>query len=568
MNTPEEKYLPFLKSLDELGFCSFKLFDDAEIAALKNLYREHFGTKEMSDMYSSHNSNPVEKSRAINNAIKEITSKKTDAVFPGYDFFIGHFVVKAAGTENVFSLHQDWNIVDERKFKSYQIWIPLQLTYPKNGGLFVLPGSHKFFYNYRSGSYGIPVIPFDENIEALVTNIIAPAGNVVAYQNGLFHGSHPNPSNEDRIAVIVNVVEKNAPLYFFQKNEAKNNTDLYSITGETLIKHLPQLEKGNVDASISLTGKTALSPFANEKITSAELASRYHQTFGNIGGAQVKQLHIAVNAELENKLNETGYAVIDLLSTEEVAVFVNEYLLHFGNIERTPGRFTTLQDTTALLKKQMHNFIVRNIDAPLRKFFRDFTIPVSQFYIKKAHTSGDIDIHADSTLLLNHQLEPHYGIWVALVNTDETNGTLTVIPHSHKIQEAFFASSVSSYHVEHTEWLRQFEVPVKLKAGQAVIFDNNLLHNSTANKTDSNRLSFTFRITHFASQYCSFFCLNRDEKSSIEVSEETHNYYMDENWDGNSKQITGKHIGTMQHSILRMSTKELEKLLNLPILSA
>ena len=565
---PEEKYLPFLKSLDQLGFCLFKLFDDAEIAALKNLYEEHFGTKEMRDMYSSHNSNPVEKSLAINKAIKEITAKKTAAVFPGYNFFIGHFVVKAANTENVFSLHQDWNIVDERKFKSYQIWIPLQLTYPKNGGLFVLPGSHKFFFNYRSGSYGIPVIPFDENIEALVTNIFAPAGNVVAYQNGLFHGSHRNQSNEDRIAVIVNVVEKNAPVYFFQKNEAEKNTDLYSITGETLIEHLPQLEKGIVGASIPLTGKTEVSPFANEKITSAELASRYRQTFGNIGGAQLKQLHIAVHAELENQLNESGYAVIDLLNATEVAAFTNEYLLHFGNLDRAPGRFTTLQDTTALLKKQMHDFIVKNVDAPLRKFFRDFTIPVSQFYIKKAHTSGDIDIHADSTLLLNHQLEPHYGIWVALVDTDETNGTLTVIPHSHKIQGAFFASSISAYHGEHTEWLRQFEIPVKLKAGQAIIFDNNILHSSTANKTDNNRLVFTFRITHFASQYYSLLCLNRNENSSIEVSEETHHYYMDENWDGNSKKITGKHIGTMQHSILRMSTQELEKLLNLSILSA
>jgi ectoine hydroxylase-related dioxygenase (phytanoyl-CoA dioxygenase family) len=557
-----KNYQPFLESLDELGFATFKVFDDVELQALKTLYGKHFAQKEITELYASHNSNPVEKSLSINESIRQIVSNKLQEVFPDYNYFIGHFMVKGAHTAKEFALHQDWNIVDEMKFKSWQIWIPLQLTYPANGGIFIVPGSHRFFNNYRSGSYGIPVVNFEEKLQPLVTDVIVPTGNVLVYQNGLFHASHPNVTDTDRIAVIVNFVQKNAPTYYFQHNET-NTTDLYSITGETLIRHLPQLEKGIVHESFTKVETIQVSPVKNSSINADDLAAAYRKKFGERNAAQLKQLHITTSKELEEQLNETGYAVIDLLNEQEVEAFKTEYKLHFGHIDRTPGRFTTLQDAGNDLKKRMHRFIVKNVDAPLRKYFTDFIIPVSQFYTKKAFTSGDIDIHADSTLLLNHQLEPHYAIWVALVDVDENNGTLSVIPNSHKIQRAIFSASLGGYHNEHTEWLRQFEMPIKLKAGQAIIFDNNLLHNSTANKSCFDRLVFTFRITHYASQYYSYLCLNPAQNSSVDVSEEAHSYYMDDNWDGNSREITGKYIGAIQQGVTHATKDELEKILNL-----
>lgn len=560
---PNKNYQPFLESLDELGFATFNVFDDAEIEALRMLYEKHFAQKEITALYASHNSNPVEKSLIINNAIRKIVGGKLQQVFPDYDYFIGHFMVKGAYTEKEFALHQDWNIVDESKYKSYQIWIPLQITYPANGGLFVLPGSHKFFENYRSGSYGIPVVGFEEKLESVVTNILTPPGNVIVYQNGLFHASHPNKTAKDRIAVIVSFVQKNAPTYYFHFNEAASVTDLYSITGETLIQHLPQLEKGIVHESFAYAGTTNRSPIQNNSIISDDLVSTYQKKFEDKNAAQLKQLHITVSKELEEQLNEKGYAIIDLLNEQEVEVFKNEYSMHFGHIDRTPGRFTTLQDAGNELKKQMHQFIVKNVDVPLRKHFKDFAIPVSQFYIKKAFTSGDIDIHADSTLLLNHQLEPHYAIWVPLIDVDGNNGTLSVIPYSHKIQRAVFSATLGGYHNQHSEWLRQFEMPIQLKAGQAIIFDNNLLHNSTDNKSCYDRLVFTFRITHYASQYYSFFSENPSKINTVEVSEETHNYYMDDSWDGNSRKITGKYVGAIQHGVTHVTKEELEKVLHL-----
>lgn len=559
---PEKNYQPFLESLDELGFCSFQLFEDSDIAALKALYGKYFSNKDINGLYASHNSNPVETSKTINNSIRAVVSDRLKAVFPDFEYFIGHFMVKGARTQNEFALHQDWNIVDESKYKSYQIWAPLQLTYPDNGGLFVVPGSQKFLNNFRSGSYNIPRINFDDKVEQTITDIIVAPGQVVCYYNSLMHGSYINQTNEDRVVVLMNVVQKTAPVYYFNKNEREKLTDLYTLTAEKLIENLPALEKGLLPEEMVADAQTAFYEKNNAEVNSTYVLNAYKEKFGNKSARQLKQLHIA-KPELENELNEKGFAVIDFLTPTDVEIFRKEYNKHFAQIDRTPGRFTTLQHTDSITKNHIHNFIVENTAKPLAPYFKDYAIPVSQFYTKKAYTSGDIDIHADSTLLLNHQLEPHYGIWVPLHDVDENNGTFCVIPYSHKLSHALFTASYGGYHAEHREWLRQFELPVKLKAGQAIVFDNNLLHNSTANKTDTDRVVFTFRITHRCSQYYSFLCPDADNSDAIEVSEEKHSYYMDESWDGNAKHITGKWVGTLQNGATRVTQAELEEVLNL-----
>jgi hypothetical protein len=238
---------------------------------------------------------------------------------------------------------------------------------------------------------------------------------------------------------------------------------------------------------------------------------------------------------------------------------MDEYQRQFGQIDRQPGRFTTLQHTDAKTKKDVHEFIVSNMQTPLQNYFKDYLIPVSQYYTKKAHTSRDIDLHADSTLLLNHQLEPHYAIWIPLVDVDENNGCLTVIPRSHRNQQAIYGGSFEGAQQAHREWLRQYEVPIRLKAGQAIVFDNNLLHNSTANVTDGDRICFTFRMTHYASDYYSFICSDKDSKN-IDLYLEGHDYYMNERWDGEGNHISGKFSGVLRD---RIAYFEKEELLNI-----
>lgn len=558
INISNNSYQPYLESLEELGFSTFKVFSDLELEILKSIFDTSFGQKKIRSMYASHNSNPIQETLDVSEKIKTIVEPKLSNIFPDYKYFIGHYMVKGANTENEFSLHQDWNIVDESKFRSWQVWIPLQLTYKENGGLYVVPGSHKFFNNFRSGSFGIPVVPFTPALKQVTTSIIVPLGNILIYQNGLFHASHPNRTNQDRIAVIANFVEKIAPTYYFQYNDKTREADLYPISGDSLLQNLVSLEKGDVSHLPNPIDSLPANHVLNHAIYAEDLVNAFNIRFPNSTASQLKQLHIFKDPSIEGKLNQQGYIVLDMLDEFLVTKLKEEYINQFQNMDTAPGRFTTLQSVDVQKKNQIHEFIKTAVTPTLSTYFKDYIIPVSLFYTKKANTSGDIDIHADTTLLLNHQLEPHYAVWIPLQDTDVNNGTLKVIPRSHKISNSIFSYTAKGYHSEHIEWLRQHEIPIKLKAGQAVIFDNNLLHNSAPNATNQDRIAITFRITHQLSQYHSF--LSKDGMN-VEISEETHNYYMSDDWDGDTKVITGKHIGALVNGITKISQEELLEVL-------
>lgn len=559
--TPSEiNYKPFLNALDNIGFCTFQLFEDEIIEQLQKLYKERISLTSVNGLYANHNTLTADQSIAISNKIRDILFPTIQTVFPNFNYFLGHFVVKGAHSSNEFSLHQDWNIVDEAVDTSYQLWIPLQLTYPKNGGMFVVPGSHTFFNNYRSGSYGIHFFERDTISEYVSSDLVIPAGNVLVFNSALLHGSFPNPTDEDRVAIIVNIVEKKAQTFYFHKNELNQTTDLFSITGHSLIQNLKELEKGIIPENFPFEKSIPLCSVDNSKLSNQLLAEKYKARFSNIQGSQVKQLPILKDKKLEQEVIKNGYAIIDLLNPTQVDFLNQLFIKYFGNIDQSPGRFTTLQYTDITTRKEIHNLLENYLKEINDNLFYDYQLVVAIYYVKKAFTSGDIDLHADSTLLLNHQLESHYGIWTPLLDVDQNNGTFIVIPKSHLVKNTFFNGKIDCYHDQHKAWLKEKEIPLKIKAGQAVLFDNNLLHNSTPNHTALNRICITYRITHQLSQYYSI--ANADiTKKSFSIYEEKKDFFLHDDWDGEKNTSSSIHRGTLKDSFSQVSIETLKQLI-------
>lgn len=549
-NLPQTKQLmrdaDMAQAMREIGFCVTPLVDEAAVTQLKALYEENFKPRPETGLYASHNANPFEFNKRIDKSIYEIVAPCLNKVFEGYRYFVGHYMVKQPQTQAEFALHQDWNIVDESHYTSYQVWIPLDIACRQNGGMFVTPGSHRFFGNHRSGSYDIPRIATDDLIHSLISEVTVAPGNALVYHNSLFHGSYPNLTQQERLSVIVNVYQHDAPIYYFHHNGEADTTELYPLSSDILLNTLPQLEKGQLPSYFSAVDTLPANKVDNARITSQMMQERFYDTFGPQAVAgECKQLHILNDPKLEQEINQYGYTVVDFLNDAEVKEMMDEYLNFFPNIDRTPGRFTTLEHSSYEKKTAVHQFLTTKLQAALQRLFHNYEVPVSQFYTKKAHTSGDIDLHGDTTLLLNSHFEPHYAIWCPLMEVDENNGTLTVIPFSHRVFNTIFTNTVDWPFDDHLDWIRQFEKPLHLKPGQAVLFDNNLIHNSTANTTETDRVCIAMRFTHQKSQYYSFFKPDR-KKDLMEVYAHPHDYYMNQEWKGDQdRPDNGKFVGTM-----------------------
>jgi ectoine hydroxylase-related dioxygenase (phytanoyl-CoA dioxygenase family) len=261
------------ETLREKGFVKIPFLLKEELAALQDLATDFFEGKTISKFYSSHNKNTAEVNLQISQAIEEITGPALQRTFENYKFFIAHFIVKQAHNENVFHLHQDWNIVEEDEYPSIQIWIPLQDANQQNGGMFFLERSHQYFHNYRSSTFGIPNIPISGALKEHVLPVDVFATEAALFNNRILHGSYPNLTSKNRLSVLINIVAKDAPIHFHHYSKQTAQTDLYKLTAAELLTHLVELEKGNISA-LSFDKSVPLPKDMTDDISETEILKR------------------------------------------------------------------------------------------------------------------------------------------------------------------------------------------------------------------------------------------------------------------------------------------------------
>jgi hypothetical protein len=153
--------------------------------------------------------------QSISNKLKNAIDPYLNDLVQGANVLGASFVVKSSGHNEMLQPHQDWNIVDERYYRSYNIWIPLRNTNIENGAVMVMPKSHKWITTIRHQS--IPCAfreVYNELIQHMITLEI-PAGHALIYDHALIHASHANVSNESRIAIAAGMKSQEADMFFY-----------------------------------------------------------------------------------------------------------------------------------------------------------------------------------------------------------------------------------------------------------------------------------------------------------------------------------------------------------------
>lgn len=531
----------YQNAIDKFGYALFPFLEEEHVKALQKLYNEHVDDGKIAGMYANHNRNEVAKSKYLSEKIIEILQPKLREKFNDFTPFISHFVVKAAQSENEFALHQDWNIVDEKKFKSYHIWMPLDITHRENGGMFVVPGSHHFFNNHRSGSLGTSAISSNKDLNQLKEELIIPRGNALAWHGATFHGSFPNSSEQNRISVVLVMYERKATTHYYHLNSNTQQIDIYPLTPNLLLENLPILEIGNIPNSWE-----KISSIPNQNIQNTQIrTSDIIREAKNKKLMQIPFLSILKHESMQEEIAKNGFVLIKDFLDDYQLLQAKNILNKNSNFQIFTGepRYTSMERESPENKVLISNLLEQLLLPSLMKFFKDFKCPVFQFFIKMPHSDGEVGMHTDTTLLLNPAIEPHYGIWIPLQDVDENNGTLMLAKSSHQWFNGVLTSSVNWPFFPYLSKIEEKAIKLNLKAGELVVFDNRLIHGSTYNASEKPRLCVAGRVTHQYSQYYSFFKENPDE-NLISVYEEADDFYLNEKFKGDKTvSPTGKYIG-------------------------
>ncbi|NBX81404.1 MAG: hypothetical protein EBQ94_13710 [Flavobacteriales bacterium] len=157
----------------------------------------------------------------IRDNIKLIIAKAFEDNFLNYRALSHQFIVKKQGSVTTFPIHQDWSIVDENKFFSLNIWIPLHDVDASNGAMWIVKGSHKIDRKIRGAGILFPdYTKMFSELKPFMTSYDMKAGEALIFYHSTIHGSPCNQSENSRKVVQVSLLPKEAiKQIFFQKDE-------------------------------------------------------------------------------------------------------------------------------------------------------------------------------------------------------------------------------------------------------------------------------------------------------------------------------------------------------------
>ena len=127
----------------------------------------------------------------------------------------------------------------------------------------------------------------------------------------------------------------------------------------------------------------------------------------------------------------------------------------------------------------------------------DFYLWGTQFFSKDPGDGKTTPWHQDA---FYWPLSPHNSVtvWLAFADTDELNGAMQVVPGTHrsgrlKHQPVTGNGAVLDMVLEEGSFRLSDAVHLKLKAGQASLHDDNIVHGSGPNLSDRLRCGLTMR---------------------------------------------------------------------------
>jgi ectoine hydroxylase-related dioxygenase (phytanoyl-CoA dioxygenase family) len=210
-----------------------------------------------------------------------------------------------------------------------------------------------------------------------------------------------------------------------------------------------------------------------------------------------QRLPIFREEKLHAEFELNGFLVLNLLGDEQVEELLSQYNSnYFGN---PSGFYSTSFCTDNKLKAELEEKVEEVVGAEVKKVFLPFR-PLGSCYLSKAPgIEGAMPLHQDWTVVDESKFDS-ITIWIALQAVNQDNGALQVIPGSHRfskvLRSPFYQNPLSEIENE----LRADLVTVNLKAGQAIVFSQALMHCSPANMTTQPRLAVTYGLIHSEAQ--------------------------------------------------------------------
>ncbi len=242
--------------------------------------------------------------------------------------------------------------------------------------------------------------------------------------------------------------------------------------------------------------------------------------------------------DLEAQFQKNGYVEVPFLKADEVEMLKKYY---FDSLNESGGKLGpedekyqsqseitydfTFIDKNSDYKQKVFDMITSAFMARVGDYLDDYK-PIIANFIRKMEDGGEVPLHQNWAFADEHKCAT-VSIWCPLVDSNKENGTLEVVPGSHKRFGEVRGPMIKSELLEiQNEIIKHFMQPIPTKAGNAVILDDSIVHYSSPNQTDGLRLAIQLILIPKEEKSIHFHMDLAKNRTQVEVLEVDKDFYM------------------------------------------
>jgi hypothetical protein len=272
-----------------------------------------------------------------------------------------------------------------------------------------------------------------------------------------------------------------------------------------------------------------------------------------------KMKRVFKNLQLQNEFEKDGFVVVDFHTPEQVEEVKSLYWQFHEKTDKS--FFLSVLSDDKKHRKTVDVELKRICHLPLEELFIDYQVVNGCFIVKTPGEDSYLDVHQDMTLVDEYDFSG-INIWIPAIDLTNDNGALYLLRGSHRFFPTYRGHTVPSFYEQIKEDIKDYMEPFYLKAGQALIFDQNVIHFSPPNMSNELRIVSNIYITNLNARFrvCYYDKSNPDFKNKVEIFEQDLSFMTSyDNFDGDNRPLIGKSLGLLDYNFPQLTIEQLEK---------
>lgn len=211
------------------------------------------------------------------------------------------------------------------------------------------------------------------------------------------------------------------------------------------------------------------------------------------------------NETWQKELDMEGIVQLPFLTTEALHELVNLYhIMHPQTpVGPIPGFYVSVHSPNLSYKLKIQDETNKIIRPFCEQYFKDYTCVNTAMLVKSASPESELVFHQDWNAADETRFAS-YTLWIPLINTNIKNGTLFAAKRTHRIGPTYRSASLPSIYSQIGSTIARYLQPFEVKAGQAVLFNKAIVHQSPPNFGTEVRPTVVSTVIHANAQYITY----------------------------------------------------------------